>query len=921
MPLSIGSHLGPYEILAPLGAGGMGEVFRARDTRLKREVALKILPDSLSADPERIARFQREAEVLASLNHAHIAAIYGLEESNGVRALVLELVEGETLADWIAQGAMPLVEVLPIAKQIAEALEAAQEKGIIHRDLKPSNIAVSADGQVKVLDFGLAKVVAGDRVESETGIATIGTTREGMILGTPAYMSPEQARGEAVDKRTDIWAFGCVLYELLSARSAFAGRTTADTIANILGRDADWQALPPSTPPRIVDLLRRCLAKDQQRRLHDIADARIEVDEARTALSPRRRVFELPVVATGIALALTLLAGAGWYARKSTPSVQHPPVSVLIADVENRTDDPTFDRTLEPVLKLALEGAGFITAFDRTAISRTLGVRPPDRFDEAGARRIAANQGLGVVLSASLESQGSGYSFAMKATQTVTGDIIAESQDRASTKDQVLEVATRLISRIRAALGDETSEAAQMFAMRSVSATSLEVVREYAAAVEAQSSGKYEEAQQHFSKALEREPKFGLAYLGLAGISRNLGRQEDAEKYAKEALRYLDGMTERERFNTRAFYYRLTGDYQQCVKEYGELIARYAADPLAHNQRALCSSKLRDMRAAVEEMRQVVQILPKRVLFRGNLAVYADYAGDFQMAEREALAINEPYDLATLAVAFAKLGQGLLSEAAQTYEALAMIAPRGASWAASGLGDLAVYEGRFSDAVRILEDGAAADLAATNTNRAARKFTSVAYAHLAGAQTIAAVAAAEKALIYSSTVEVRFLTARIFVEADAVARAQTLAAGLSSQLPAEPRAYGKIIEGEIALKNGDARQAITLLTDANDILDTWVGHFDLGRAYLEIGALPQADSEFDRCLQRRGEALSLLVDEEPTWGYLPAAYYYQGLVRDGLKSEGFRNSYRQYLAIRGNSREDPLLPDVRRRATEQPETD
>ena len=239
MPLQPGTTLGPYSVTAKIGEGGMGEVYRARDTKLDRDVALKVLPEAFTQDPDRLARFEREAKVLASLNHPNIAAIYGLEEDEGTRALVLELVEGPTLADRIAKGPIPVDEALPIAKQIAEALEAAHEAGVIHRDLKPANIKVKDDGMVKVLDFGLAKALAGDKPgadlsQSPTVTATVGGTREGVILGTAAYMSPEQARGKLLDRRTDIWSFGCVLYEILTGRSPFLGETLSDTIAKVL---------------------------------------------------------------------------------------------------------------------------------------------------------------------------------------------------------------------------------------------------------------------------------------------------------------------------------------------------------------------------------------------------------------------------------------------------------------------------------------------------------------------------------------------------------------------------------------------------------------------------------------------------------------------------------------------------------------
>ena len=269
MSLVPGARLGPYEILSALGAGGMGEVYRAKDTTLHRDVALKILPESFALDPDRLARFKREAQVLASLNHPNVAAIYGFEESNpspgsgqaAVQALVLELVEGSTLADRIAKGPIPIDEALPIARQIAEGLEAAHEQGIIHRDLKPSNIKLRPDGTVKVLAFGLAKAlepasVAGDLSQSPTITSPAMMTGLGVLFGTAAYMPPEQARGKAVDKRADIWAFGCVLYEMLTAKRAVDGDTVTDIVVAVMAKEPDWAALPPATPPRVVELLR-----------------------------------------------------------------------------------------------------------------------------------------------------------------------------------------------------------------------------------------------------------------------------------------------------------------------------------------------------------------------------------------------------------------------------------------------------------------------------------------------------------------------------------------------------------------------------------------------------------------------------------------------------------------------------------------
>jgi serine/threonine-protein kinase len=328
MSISPGSRIGAYEVVSLLGAGGMGEVYRARDPRLQRDVALKILPLQFAADGERLARFQREAQVLASLTHANIGHIYGLEDG----ALVLELVEGPTLADRIGQGAIPVDEAVAIARQIADALEAAHEHGVIHRDLKPANIKVREDGTVKVLDFGLARMNAAPEMTSALGATlsptiSLAFTGVGVILGTAAYMAPEQARGKSVDKRADIWAFGCVLFEMLTARRAFDGTDATEMIAAVVRGEPDWPALPRETPARLRALLRRCLQKDPKQRLRDIGDARPELDAspdapAVSAPSPsdrRRSWLRLAVFGAG-AVALAALAVAAAIALRTEPA-------------------------------------------------------------------------------------------------------------------------------------------------------------------------------------------------------------------------------------------------------------------------------------------------------------------------------------------------------------------------------------------------------------------------------------------------------------------------------------------------------------------------------------------------------------------------------------------------------------------------
>jgi serine/threonine protein kinase len=369
MALAIGARLGPYEILSALGAGGMGEVYRARDTRLDREVAIKVLPELFVSDPERVARFQREAKTLAALNHPHIGGIYGLEDAGGMHALVLELVEGPTLADRIAQGPIPLDEALPIARQIAEALEAAHEQGIIHRDLKPANIKLRPDGTVKVLDFGLAKSLepmsaASPNVTVSPTITTPAVmTGIGMILGTAAYMSPEQARGRAADRRSDVWAFGCVLYEMLTGRLAFDGEDATEIIAAIVKTEPDWKAFPPDAPTSIRRIVQRCLAKDRKARIPDLSVARFMLDETAAAAttdaaSTRTRptpVLRLWQAATALLLLTTIAVTVTYLLRARSPAVTRFIVSP--------PDGTTFVVTGRPATSAAISPDGLKLAF------------------------------------------------------------------------------------------------------------------------------------------------------------------------------------------------------------------------------------------------------------------------------------------------------------------------------------------------------------------------------------------------------------------------------------------------------------------------------------------------------------------------------------------------------------------------------
>lgn len=914
--LKVGSVLGGrYEILKILGEGGMGAVYKAHDAEVDRIVALKVIRPDLAGSEDILRRFRQELVLTRQITNRNVVRIYDLGVADGMRFISMEYIEGQELADLIrSRGKLPPKEAAEIMLQVCRGLAAAHSEGVVHRDLKPQNVMIDKQGRAAVMDFGIAHSmeapVAADVHSGGNDEQSANLTRVGSLLGTPRYMSPEQARKEAVDRRSDLFTVGLMLYELVMGELP---RGPA-TLLEILRERSATQIRPPAevdpqVPRALSAIVARCLKLNPAER-YQTADQIVHDLEIWLGIRKRYQV-NWKTISAMAAVILALVGALVW--NRPKPMTVRGPMTVMIADFNNQTGDPLFSSTLESTLKLALEGASFINAYNRARIP-DLGLKPiSGTLDDSKAQQIAASQGLNVVVSSSIDKRGADYHLAVKAIQVLTGKSIASAEEKASSKDKVLFAVTKLGTKVREALGDATSESAQRFSMESLSAASLEAVHEYAIALDALSTGQIGEALTHFSQAVDRDPNFGLAYLGMAAASHNLSRQQDAEKYIQLALSHIDHMTERERYRTRAYLYYLHNDNQKCVDEYGTLLVRYPSDTGAYNNIADCLTRLRNIPKAIEEVRQAVKILPKRATYHVNVALYSAYAGDFQTAAKEAAAtlqLAPAFAFGFLAQAFASLGQDELDQSAEAYRSIAKIRP---SMAAAGLADLAIYQGRYGEAVKILDKGAADDIEARNPDTAADKFSALAHVQVLRGQKAAALAALSRALDLSNAVKTRFLAAREYVALGQAAKARQLAAGLSSELQIEPQAYGKLIEGEIALKNGDGRAAAKSFSEANAMLDTWIGRFDLGTAYLELGAFTEADSEFDRCLKRRGEAMALFLDEVPTYGYFPPVYYYQGRVREGLKNSGFAGSYKTYLSIRGQAGEDPLLADARRR--------
>ena len=913
-----------YEILNVLGTGGMGSVYKAQDRELDRLVALKVILPELARNSDIVDRFKQELRLSHKVTHRNVVRLYDLSEDAGMRFVTMELVEGRDLRSILQErGKLPADEAVDIFQQTCLALEAAHGVGILHRDLKPQNVMREDTGRVVVMDFGLARMINGND----------GLTQTGALVGTLDYMSPEQALGKELDQRSDIFALGLIGYEMLTGAMPFRAESM---VASLLKR-TQQRALPVSEvdkniPGTLSKIIAKCLEKDPADRYQKAEELEADLRawreagrgksiSASSAQMPMDRIRWAQVSMAGV-LIVAIAAGASWFVisrQKAAKSVPRGPVSVLIGDFDNHTGDPLLDNSLEPMLGVALEGASFVNLYSR-GDARKLAEKlpnPTDKLDKSSALLVALNQNVNTVITGEIDLRGDQYDVSATALDGASGKQIAKSEVKVANKQDILTSLPQLVAPIRKALGDTTPESVQFAEVSGgFKAASLEAVHEASVAADEQFAGKFQDAFNSFQKAAQLDPKLTWAYTGMAAMAQNMGKPEDALKYMQQAMQYVDNMTEREQYRDRGLYYRIAGNWQECVQEYTELVTRYPADRVGQNNLSICYTQLRNAPKALEAAKRAVEIVPKGVGPRLNLAFISAFAGDFAGSEKEArtvLSINPKVAQSYLVLAEAQLGQGQIDNASQSYHQLESFGPDATSTARDGLADLAAYQDKLADAVKILKEGAADDLAAKNNDGAARKYVALARIEELQGDHAAALADTDKALGQSQIAPIEFLAARTYVDAGQIAKAQKLATTLSSSLSSESQAYGKIIGGLIAMKKKDTNESIRQLSAANSLLDTWIGHFELGRGYLEAGAFTEADAQFDQCMKRRGEVIELFDDNVPTYAYFPPVYYYEGRAREEMKSASFADFYKQYLAIRGQSADDPLVVDIRHR--------
>jgi len=916
--LEVGQVLGGrFEIQEMLGIGGMGAVYKAYDRDIDRVIALKCIRPELAKDPEITQRFTQELLLARQIAHKNIIRIFDVRDSGGLKFITMEYVEGQDLGSLVeSKGKLTVAESVAIVMQICSGLACAHAEGVVHRDLKPSNIMVDPQGRVVVMDFGLARA---DHIGQ--------MTQTGAVMGTYQYMSPEQAKGTKADARSDIFTVGIILYELLTGKTPYSADSA---LASLLKRTQE-AAVPasqidPAVPRPLSAIVARCLERDVAKRYQTADDLLNDLKAFNggstiSPLSPRisQKIFLL--VASFVLAGLITIAGiVRWSSTGGggAATVAHPTVKVLLADFQNNTSDSVFDGTLESSFALAMEGAPFISAYNRTQARKTLTTIDPaaaNILNEAGASLVALREGVNVVITGAVEKLGSGYKISCKAVDPVSSKTLGSAETETNAKSGVLQAVAQLADKMRRLLGDTTPESSRLQQQETVTSSSLEAVHEYAVAQDLQFSGKWEEALPHYSKAVELDPNMGRAYAGMAAMSANMGRKADAEKYYQTAMAHIDRMSDREKYRTRGGYYLMTRQPDKAIQEFNALVEQYPADAAGPTNLALSYFFTRDMQKAMEQGRHSVDLSPKAVLQRTNLALYSIYAGDYASgakAAQEVLSANPNSADALGALAIAQTGEGDFSSATATYKKLEVLSPRGASMANIGLADISELQGRNNEALTSLEKGIAADLAAKESASAAAKTIALGQAYLSQGNKKKALNAADSAVKLDPQPNILMAAGELYVNAGDPVRAAKLVTQLSARIEPEPQIYGALLQGAISLSRGQRMEAIQSFEKAQKISNSWLGHFYLGKAYLQNGSFTEADSEFELCLKRRGEASAVFLDDVPTFRLVPPVYYFLARAQEGLKSPSAAETYRTFLKMQPSGSGE-LITDARRR--------
>ena len=931
-PLTVGEPFGRrYHIVKLLGLGGMGAVYQAWDSELGVVVALKVIRPEVAADPSAASmlerRFKQELLLARQVTHKNVVRIHELGEIEGVKYITMPFIEGEDLATILKRDRkLPIARVMTISRGLASGLEAAHAAGVVHRDLKPANLLVDSSGEVMIMDFGVARSTGGTnpglnpQTPSPLLAANTATaaTMVGTVVGTIEYMAPEQARAQPVDQRADIYAFGLILYDMLLGRQRGVGASAfADLQNRLIAAPPAPRTVNPEIPEPLNTIVVRCVQPDPAQRFQttgELVAALNRLDDRGYRLPVVRRVTRRLTVSV-LAVFLGVVGLTWWLAQTPPPEAERPPVSVLVADFTNTTGEPVFDGLLEQALTVGIEGARFISAYQRPAALRTARLlKAGDRLDEPTARLVALREGIKVVLVGSIEKRGSGYALSVRGLDPQSSKELVTSQAAARNRDAVLAAGGTLATRLREALGDTRAPDPR----DTLSSNSLEAVAAFTRGLTFLAAGNDQEALAAFNEAVKLDSEFVRAQGGQALALTRLGHKEEAEKTWMAAFAAKDRMTNRERYRLEGVYSQLvTRDYNKAIDTYKALVKEYPADGPGHNNLAVGYFRRLEFAEALKEGRLVLDIFPMSPLYRTNYALYAMYAGDFPLASSEAQKLikegTATYDT-YLPLAVSAIADGKLDEARAVYERMAKVDASGASLAAVGLADLALAEGRASEAARILQAGIKADEQQDNLAAVATKQITLADALGMQGDVKSAVAESRAALDIDKT-EAQILPAtRWLIAGKHLDQVVALGNELDKRLEPQTRAYRRIVAAQIALARGMRADAVDALREAMKFADLWLARFYLGQAYLDAGYFNEALSEFELCLKRRGEGYAAFLDDIPTVRYVAVLPYWIGRAREGSGlADQARTDYEAFLKTRSAGARDPLTLDARRR--------